>query len=281
MTRVATKAKDNVVQIFEPAKALPVNPQLLSTAVEFLQVSFTPNLKWKTLQQMSEASEFKPLLALHTCIEPGIDIRTQGSLLMNRLGWQLAATFALFDLNAIATDTLIHQLRLHAEIETNEFEGDVSQSVSFQFAMPPPTQNDACLSANQAGKQLEILFTPIVHAVIRDARLSKTAAWSLVTDSIAVAYLLVGRQLQCEARARTRATDILRKYGAPLNNKRWRFQNYGTDESNRDNPSHWYRVRSGCCRYYLLENESYCATCVHVSEDERSIRLTPHSSESP
>jgi len=120
-------------------------------------------------------------------------------------------------------------------------------------------------------------FEPFITPVYHYSKLSAAAQWRLIADSIAAAWLLVGRELNCEVMAKEKAMAILQQEKSPLTNRQTHYAdvNIWHPEPKRQtiNVTKTYRLRGGCCRAYTADAHQHCATCVLLTKDQQQQRL--------
>jgi hypothetical protein len=115
-------------------------------------------------------------------------------------------------------------------------------------------------------------FRPFVERLHRKSRLSRSALWRLVADSLAALFLDAGQRYGRKAEAMDEGLAILKAPGSPLNNRQLHYFDVALhDERDHDRIllSRTFRARGGCCRYYTAEGGTLCTTCVLKDPVER------------
>lgn len=119
-------------------------------------------------------------------------------------------------------------------------------------------------------------FTLLINQLFVRTKLSKSALWRLVGDSLAGRFLDAGRHFDRLAEAKVAAMAILKQPGSPLNNRQLHYFDISVrDEADPDQVllSHTFRARGGCCRFYTVEGGHLCSTCVLQKPAERDQML--------
>jgi len=189
--------------------------------------------------------------------EPGLDRRAQGAYFTGAISFYLATALAW---NVLRDQPLPSLSMNHFGIQS-----DGGRYLRFRYA--PAEATDASV-----GAIMQNVLAPIVPRIKEATRLSDAAQWRLIADSIASAFLYVGRHLDCEARGMEIGL-------AQVRDPAFKFFNGHTGYLDVDGAC--YLKRGGCCRYYTADTGSYCATCIlrppeeQISEIRRR-HLVPH-----
>ncbi|MCF3934007.1 ferric iron reductase [Acuticoccus sp. M5D2P5] len=137
---------------------------------------------------------------------------------------------------------------------------------------------DAHKVASQAGLldrmriEIEDHFAPLIASLNDMTRLSPSAMWRLVADSVAATFLEAGRRLGEEARACDAALAVLKTPQSPLANKELHYLTVSVSDPSdaaRVLASRTVRSRGGCCRFYTAEDGELCTLCVLKKPDEQ------------
>lgn len=118
---------------------------------------------------------------------------------------------------------------------------------------------------------------PVIAALKRRSGLSSGAQWRLAADSLAGAFLEIGRALGDEARGMAEALTIVKRRGSRLYSEELCYEEIAADDpASGDRLSRQYRIRCGCCLYFRTEGGSFCDTCVLLEPEARRARLVAH-----
>ena len=134
---------------------------------------------------------------------------------------------------------------------------------------------------SEGGSTFERGFTahlaPVVAVLKRRTGLSSGAQWRLAADSLAGAFLEIGRAIGDEARGMAEALAIVKRPGSPMFSEELCYEEISAiDPANSERLSRQYRIRCGCCLYFRTEGGSFCDTCVLLEPDDRRERLAAH-----
>lgn len=195
---------------------------------------------------------------------PGLDRRGQGAFAIGRISYVFATILAACDLTLQQVPQLTPESVWQKEDDNRLW-----------LRLPEPKlvpANDESLRT-----LLINLMSAFITPIKSTSRLSTAAQWRLVSDSVAVAWQMVGQTLNQEAAAQDRAMAILSGKGSPLHNRQTGFTQVSTWVPGADQTpvkvTKSYRIRGGCCRLYTADNQDYCATCVLLKPDEQNKRL--------
>ncbi|MCA1439682.1 ferric iron reductase [Ensifer sp. IC4062] len=117
---------------------------------------------------------------------------------------------------------------------------------------------------------------PVIALLKRRCGLSLRAQWRLAADSLAGAFLEVGRRRGTEAEAIAQALAIVQRAGSPLCSEKLCYETIEATAEDGKELSRMYRMRSGCCLYYRTDGGSYCDSCVLLERETRRERLRTH-----
>jgi ferric iron reductase protein FhuF len=109
---------------------------------------------------------------------------------------------------------------------------------------------------------LEAHLTPVFAALHACSPLGARAPWALAADGCAMAFLLVGKELDEEGRACREAEAFLAGTGS----LRSRASFFTLEHGGRRET---FIRRASCCLFYHLPGETYCVECPLLSEAER------------
>ncbi|EAR07876.1 (2Fe-2S)-binding protein [Reinekea blandensis] len=195
---------------------------------------------------------------------PGLDQRGQGAFAVGRVSYIFATILAACDLSLGQVPPLTStNLWLREEDE--------------QLRLRLTSVDLAAVSSATLREMLINLMSAFIGPVKTTSRLNAAAQWRLISDSVAVAWQMVGRTLNNEAEAEARAMDILAAEPSPLRNKQTGFTRVSVWVPGKDQApvqvEQSYRIRGGCCRLYTADDRDYCATCVLLKPEEQQQRL--------
>lgn len=111
---------------------------------------------------------------------------------------------------------------------------------------------------------LEDHLRPLIMALRERTRFGRDAQWRIAGDSIAAAFLEIGKRLGDPAKAVAEALAILKQPGSPFRNRQLDFLTLAIPGPRSDTPviEEIFRLRGGCCRLYRLGGGALCPTCV-------------------
>ena len=120
--------------------------------------------------------------------------------------------------------------------------------------------------------QIVAHLRPVIAGVRQKTGFSAAAQWRLASDSVAGAFLDVGRSLGREAEAIRLALLLVGREGSPLASPALRFE---TIEAVVDGRSveRTFRLRGGCCLFYRTAERRFCDSCVLLDADSQQSRL--------
>ncbi|MDK1375019.1 MULTISPECIES: ferric iron reductase [unclassified Sinorhizobium] len=117
---------------------------------------------------------------------------------------------------------------------------------------------------------------PVIAHLKRRCGLSLRAQWRLAADSLAGAFLEVGRRRGTEEEAIAQALAIVKRPGSPLHSEALCYERIDVAAADGKDLSRTYRRRGGCCLYYRTDGGSYCDSCVLLDPEARRERLRAH-----
>ncbi|MEY9196690.1 ferric iron reductase [Sinorhizobium sp. CCBAU 05631] len=118
---------------------------------------------------------------------------------------------------------------------------------------------------------------PVIALLKRRCGLSARAQWRLAADSLAGAFLEIGRRRQREDRATGQALAIVKRAHSPLVSRQLHYEKIeAASGSGGELRSRTYRIRGGCCLFYRAEGGSFCDTCVLLEPELRREMLRAH-----
>ncbi len=120
-------------------------------------------------------------------------------------------------------------------------------------------------------------LVPVIAVLRKRAGLSSGAQWRLAADSLAGAFLEIGRALGDEAGGMAEALAIVKRPGSRLYSDELCYEQISAlDPASGEQLSRQYRIRCGCCLYFRTEGGSFCDTCVLLGQEDRRARLAAH-----
>ncbi|WP_156528617.1 ferric iron reductase [Sinorhizobium glycinis] len=118
---------------------------------------------------------------------------------------------------------------------------------------------------------------PVISILKRRCGLSVRAQWRLAADSLAGAFLEIGRRRGEEETAIEHALGIVKRAHSPLASRQLHYERITVFSSGGGEVrSRTYRIRGGCCLFYRADGGSYCDTCVLLEPELRRERLRAH-----
>lgn len=190
--------------------------------------------------------------------DDGMDVRTRAAYLIGGIAWSISWWMALLDLNG-------HPPLRRVAIEQERYWWH-GRGISHEYVRYPlGIEIGTGAGPADQRRMLEDLFAPLIAATMVTSGLNEGAQWRIVSDSVARAYLDVGKQLGAVPRAMAAATDILAE--GPLANGQTGFVEVTAGEVRE-----WFVTRGGCCRYYTVTGGDYCTACVRRTPDDQMDR---------
>ncbi|WP_143348220.1 (2Fe-2S)-binding protein [Ensifer adhaerens] len=120
-------------------------------------------------------------------------------------------------------------------------------------------------------------LAPVIAVLKKRAGLFSGAQWRLAADSLAGAFLEIGRAIDDEARGMAEALAIVKRPGSRLYSDELCYEEIvAIDPQGGEQLSRQYRIRCGCCLYFRTEGGSFCDTCVLLEPEDRRARLAAH-----
>lgn len=142
----------------------------------------------------------------------------------------------------------------------------------FQVDLAERLQQPECIGVFERGFTAHL--APVIAILKKRSGLSSGAQWRLAADSLAGAFLEIGRAIGDEARGMAEALAIVKRPGSRLFSEEIGYEEISaTDPASGAQLSRQYRIRCGCCLYFKTEGGSFCDTCVLLEPDDRRVRL--------
>ncbi|MCQ2005276.1 (2Fe-2S)-binding protein [Rhizobium sp. NRK18] len=216
---------------------------------------------WFTVADLADpgSEALSTLLAYQRSFARGMDQRTQAAYLIGQYSYfhTLALAAALlregvipvFAPNALTWRLVSAEIGMPARLEL----GVKSASVR-------PASEGA------VAPELERAFAPIIEALRARTGFGRRPQWRIAADSIASAFLDVGRANGDQAKAADRVEAIVKTAGSPFANDALAFVRVAASHGDA---SEIFRLRGGCCRYVKVEGGSLCPTCVLRDREEQ------------
>lgn len=126
------------------------------------------------------------------------------------------------------------------------------------------------VSENIAAAEWERALAPIIEALRARTGFGRRPQWRIAADSIASAFLDVGKSDGDQERAAVLANAIIKAEGSPFANDALAFVRVAASHGGA---SEIFRLRGGCCRYVKVEGGSLCPTCVLRDREEQPALL--------
>lgn len=159
--------------------------------------------------------------------------------------------------------------RLHQDREV------AGKRYHFRLGVAEGPQHAEGISAFERGFTAHL--APVIAVLTKRTGLSSGAQWRLAADSLAGAFLEIGRAIGDEARGMAEALAIVKRRGSRLFSEELCYEEISAvDPASGAQLSRQYRIRCGCCLYFQTEGGSFCDTCVLLEPDDRRARLAAH-----
>jgi hypothetical protein len=221
----------------------------------------TPDNGWLPVEVLADpgSEALSTLLAYQRSFARGMDQRTQAAYLIG----QYAYFHALVVAAAILREGVIPVFKPNAL---------AWRLVSAESGMPPRLElgvKSASVrpaSESTVAAELERAFAPIIEALRARTGFGRRPQWRIAADSIASAFLDVGKANGDQAKAADLVEAIVKTDGSPFANDALAFVRVAA--SNGD-ASEIFRLRGGCCRYVKVEGGNLCPTCVLRDREEQ------------
>jgi hypothetical protein len=216
---------------------------------------------WFTVADLADpgSEALSTLFAYQRSFARGMDQRTQAAYLIGQYAYfhALAVAAALlregvvpvFAPNVLAWRLVSAEIGMPARLEL----GVKSASVR-------PASEGAVAA------ELERAFAPIIEALGARTAFGRRPQWRIAADSIASAFLDVGKANRDQAKAAGLVEAIVKADGSPLANDAFAFVRV---TASHGGASEIFRLRGGCCRYVKVEGGSLCPTCVLRDREEQ------------
>lgn len=251
------------------SQAHPLQQQFESINVnDYLQVQCLAKLSQPTLQQAISTDWLEQMLQKQKQGRANLDRRGEAAFLIGRFSFVVAVILAGCQIQAGLLP------RLRADQLAVVPEGD-------RFVVQLSNQDIIEWQDQTSVRSMIIeLLQPIVTQLAQRTQLAPAKQWSLISDSLAMAWQFVAEPLGVDAQARVDILTLLNGEKSVLKNRRTGFETYSLGESNIDGcPAiqpvihRVIRTRAGCCRKFTDDGQ-YCSTCVYVPEQERKQLIT-------
>lgn len=239
-----------------PANSHPLAPVFAQlSASGYLHVCYQPEVPTTPLYERLATPWLAAQIAAQAKDRPGLDLLGQGAFFIGRLSYVFGLVWA-------AGSELAGQAPALA-----------NATLDWQPEQVALTVHDTELvSTEQLRAHIIAVMTPIVQAVAKHSRLSPGAQWSLISDSLASAWLMVGEQVGQASQAQASVLSLLHDGKSRLRNRRTGFEHYQAYGGQQLLAQQTLRTRAGCCRKYTDDGE-YCSTCVHLDSEQRRARV--------
>ncbi|MCG5477321.1 MAG: (2Fe-2S)-binding protein [Sinorhizobium fredii] len=164
---------------------------------------------------------------------------------------------------------------LRFETYLRPFDGRPLAAGRFHFFVElPPSESKR--GPGEAARSFHDAFVahlkPVIALVKKRCGLSARAQWRLAADSLAGAFLEIGRRRGEEDTATEQALAIVKRAHSPLASPELHFEEIIAEAPH----SRTYRMRGGCCLYYRTDGGDFCDTCVLLDPEVRRERLRAH-----
>lgn len=221
--------------------------------------------------------------AVGSCSTDTLDAKARAAYLVGYVAWAFAHCIGGMRLNGLGVPSLnVSAFAVLHERYGWEEDGLTGFSTRFRTClMASPNSHQTVLDTDGVRALIIAAHTPLIEHLVALTKLGRSAMWRLVADSVAAAWLTIGKEIGRAADAMDDADAILRFAGSPLSNKQTGFIEITLkDDADPDRVlnSAWFRARGGCCRYYTSpESEgNYCTTCVLRTPESRDRRLVDY-----
>ena len=242
---------------------------------------------WRTLAQVfDDPAAMEGLLAAQAELTAGLDRKGQAAYLIGYHAYFLSLPAAV----GIVATGIVPNLAadsIAVRFEHHVHEDEDHAHLHFHFRLldgvccgdpagdPAAPESGQLCDVLRAG--LESNFEPLIERLHELTRLSRKALWRQAADSVAFAFLEVGRDLNREDEAKTAAMAVLKAPGSPFSNPQLQFVKIVVpDVVAARSASRTYASRGGCCRYYTAPGGSVCANCVLQKPEDRDRLLAQH-----
>lgn len=211
-------------------------------------------------------------------LNKGTDLRTAAALLMTDYGYILAAAavplFSGFGLVPDLTPAAV-ALSFYTIEEPHDGKMHRTRRAHVRFSKEGFWQGqlDDLADGERFRAEIERHLSPVVEVIHARTHLSRAALWRLAADAIAGRFLDSARHFGAVEASKAAAMRILKAPGSPLANRQLHYFDLTVLDSRQEDFSYTFRQRGGCCRYYLVENGTYCPTCVLKKPEERDAEL--------
>lgn len=220
----------------------------------------------------SEAANVETCLAYQDRFAAGMDDKIRAAHLIAFYSHQFSlAAGAIY----LASGLVPSVSGLRFEAYSRSFDGRTLAAGRFHFLVELPS-GDSPMEPGGSDQSFHdrvvAHLKPVIALVKRRCGLSARAQWRLAADSLAGAFLEIGRRRGEEDTATEQALAIVKRARSPLTSPELHFEKIVAEALH----SRTYRMRGGCCLYYRTDGGDYCDTCVLLDPEVRRERLRAH-----
>ena len=242
---------------------------------------------WRTLAEVFEdPAAMEGLLAAQAELTAGLDRKGQAAYLVGYHAYFLSLPAAVgLVATGIVPDLAADSIAVRFEHHVHEDEDHAHLHFHFRLLdgaccgdpAGDPTAPEPGQLCDVLRTGLEANFEPLIERLHALTPLSRKALWRQAADSVAFAFLEVGRDLNREDEAKAAAMAVLKAPGSPFSNPQLQFVKIVVpDVVAARSVSRTYASRGGCCRYYTAPGGSVCANCVLQKPEDRDRLLAQH-----
>ncbi len=252
-----------------------------AAAIEWLAASIpevacsvaTPNAHFQSPDGFwSDSANVETCLAYQDRFASGMDDKIRAAHLIAFYSHQLSLAVGAIYL-ASGLVPIVSGLRF--ETYSRPLDGRTLAAGRFHFLVEP---GESGMERAALDKSYHDTFVahlkPVIALVKRRCGLSARAQWRLAADSLAGAFLEIGRRREEEDMAIEHALAIVKRAHSPLVSRELHYETIDAASSGGEVVrSRTYRIRGGCCLFYRADGGSYCDTCVLLKPELRRDRL--------
>ncbi|WP_223843361.1 ferric iron reductase [Sinorhizobium fredii] len=225
----------------------------------------------------SEAENLETCLTYQDRFASGMDDKVRAAHLIAFYSHQLSLAAGAIHL-ASGLVPIVAALRF--ETFSRPLNGRTLTAGRFHFLVELP-QSESEMEREALDQRLHDGFVahikPVIAFLKRRCGLSARAQWRLAADSLAGAFLEIGRRRQEEDKAIEQALAIVNHAHSPLASRQLHYERIEVAcGGGGEVRSRTYRIRGGCCLFYRAGGGSYCDTCVLLEPELRRDRLRAH-----
>jgi hypothetical protein len=221
----------------------------------------------------ADDGEIDRFLDYQACFAEGMDLRTKAAHLIAFYSHQLALVAVGFYLTTGRVADLKPQSLLMRFEPIDPADAVLPLEVwRFHFRFVDdflPEDGDAL---DQLHEAFVSHLRPVIAELKRRTGFSDAAQWRLAADSLAGAFLELGRALGREADAIEMALDLVSRDGSPLLSPDLRFETIEATIDDR-RVRRTFRLRGGCCLFYRTRDGRMCDSCVLLDRESQRARL--------